>query len=119
AVVAALRSDGLFSGFTLPSAIHEEIAVFAQRTPCFGNFDRRLEFIPGDHAEAEKRFGRSLLSGHYFERSLDCQAVLAIQRDPLLLDIAAHYLGGQAKLITTRVWGSFPTGEASDADKNL
>ncbi|TGQ68533.1 hypothetical protein EN829_016160 [Mesorhizobium sp. M00.F.Ca.ET.186.01.1.1] len=119
AIVDALRKDGLFSGLVLPPDIHEEIANFARRTPCFGNFDRRLEFMPQEHAEAEKRLGRSLLSGHYFERSLDCQAVLAIQRDPLLLDIAAHYLGGQAKLITTRVWWSFPTGEASDADKNL
>ena len=119
AVVDALRSDGLFSGLVLPPDIHEEIADFAGRTPCFGNFDRRLEFMPGEHAEAEKRFGRSLLSGHFFERILDCPAALAIQRDPLLLDIAAHYLGGQAKLITTRVWWSFPTGAASDADKNL
>ena len=61
----------------------------------------------------------TLLSGHYFERILGCKAALAIQSDPLLLDIAQHYLGGQAKLITTRVWWSFPTGEASDADKNL
>ncbi|MGX9146198.1 hypothetical protein [Mesorhizobium sp. 128a] len=118
-IVETLRADGLFSGLVLPQAIHEEIASFAQSTPCFGNFDRRLEFMPGDHAEAEKRFGRSLLSGHYFERILGCNAALAIQNDPLLLDIAQNYLGGQAKLITTRVWWSFPTGEASDADKNL
>ncbi|RUW97212.1 hypothetical protein EOA35_26025, partial [Mesorhizobium sp. M8A.F.Ca.ET.023.01.1.1] len=90
AVVDALRSDGLFSGLILPPDIHEEIASFARRTPCYGNFDRRLEFVPGEHAEAEKRLGRSLLSGHYFERILDCPAALAIQRDPLLLDIAAH-----------------------------
>ncbi|MBN9271758.1 MAG: hypothetical protein J0J15_16250 [Mesorhizobium sp.] len=119
AVVEALRSDGLFSGFLLPPAIHEEIAAFAQRTPCFGNFDRRLEFMPGEHTEAERQFGRSLLSGHYFERILECPAALAVQKDPLLLDVARHYLGGQAKLITTRVWWSFPTGKASDADKNL
>ena len=119
AAVDALRSDGLFSGLLLPPSIHEEIARFAGRTPCFGNFDRRLEFMPGERADAERRFGRPLLSGHYFERILDCEAALAIQRDPLLLDIAAHYLGGQAKLITTRVWWSFPTGSATDADKNL
>ncbi|CDX18410.1 conserved hypothetical protein [Mesorhizobium sp. ORS 3324] len=118
-MVEALRSDGLFSGIMLPQDIHEEIAAFAQRTPCFGNFDRRLELMPGEYDEAEKRFGRSLLSGHYFERILDCEAALAIQKDPLLLDVARHCLGGQAKLITTRVWWSFPTGKASDADKNL
>ncbi|RRI01505.1 hypothetical protein EH240_14495 [Mesorhizobium tamadayense] len=118
-VVEALRSDGLFPGLVLPTIVSEDVAAFARCTPCFGNFDRRLEFMPTEHAEAEIRFGRPLLSGHYFERILDCKAALAIQNDPLLMDIAAHYLGGQAKLITTRVWWSFPTGQASDADKNL
>lgn len=119
AVVGALRSDGLFSGLALPSSVYQEIASFAQRTPCFGNFDRRLEFLPAEHADAEKHFGRPLLSGHFFERVLDCNAALTVQRDPLLLDIAAHYLGSQAKLITTRVWWSFPTSSVSDAEKNL
>ncbi|MER9115930.1 hypothetical protein NKH93_04835 [Mesorhizobium sp. M0954] len=119
AVVGALRTEGLCSGLMLPAAIHDEIARFAELTPCFGNFDRRLEFLPEKHADAEKHFGRPLLSGHYFERVLDCNAAVAVQRDPLLLDIAAHYLGSQAKLITTRVWWSFPTGGVSDADKNM
>jgi hypothetical protein len=119
AVVGALRSQGLYCGLVLPQAIHEEIASFARSTPCFGNFERRLEFLPAKHADAEKHFGRPLLSGHYFERVLDCSAAVAVQRDPLLLDIAAYYLGSQAKLITTRVWWSFPTGNVSDAEKNL
>ncbi|WP_192180359.1 hypothetical protein [Mesorhizobium amorphae] len=118
-IVDALRSDGLFSGLVLPTTVSEDVAAFAMCTPCFGNFDRRLEFMPTEHAQAEARFGRPLLSGHYFERILGCNAALAIQNDPLLMDIAAHYLGGQAKLITTRVWWSFPTGQASDADKNM
>ena len=118
-VVAALRSEGLCSGLILPPSIHQEIARFARQTPCFGNFDRRLEFLPTQHADAEGRLGRALLSGHYFERILECDAAIAVQRDPLLLDIAAHYLGSQAKLVTTRVWWSFPSKSASDGDKNL
>ncbi|ESX11601.1 MULTISPECIES: hypothetical protein [unclassified Mesorhizobium] len=118
-VVDALRMDGLFPGLVLPAMVAEDVAAFARCTPCFGNFDRRLEFMPAEHAEAEARFGRPLLSGHYFERILGCKSAVAIQNDPLLMDIAAHYLGGQATLITTRVWWSFPTGQASDADKNL
>ncbi|WP_027038527.1 hypothetical protein [Mesorhizobium ciceri] len=118
-IVCALRSDGIFSGLVLPTVIHEDIAAFARCTPCFGNFDRRLEFMPTERAEAEARFGRALLSGHYFERVLGCSAVLAIQGDPLLLDIAAHYLGGQAKLATTRVWWNFPSAAVSHLDKNF
>jgi hypothetical protein len=118
-VVDALRTNGLFVGLKLPPSIHQAISAFARETPCFGNFDRRLELRADDHAEAEKRFGRTILSGHHFERVMDCDAALAVQRDPLLLRIAKHYLGGQAQLITTRIWWSFPTQSASEADMNL
>jgi len=117
-VVDALRSEGIYPSLMLPDHIHHEIAEFARITGCFGNFSRKLEFVAGDHKEAESRFERPILSGHFFERSLDCDAVMAVQRDPLLIDIARHYLGGQAKVITTRIWWSFPT-QASEADRSL
>ncbi|OWW02338.1 hypothetical protein ATY81_22085 [Rhizobium sp. R72] len=115
-VAAELRRTGIFSGLDLPPEIQQEIATFARETPCFGNFERGLEFLAEDHAEAERRFGRTLLSGHHFERVLQCKAAVAVQQDPLLIDIARHYLGGEAKLITTRTWWSFPTKSASEAD---
>lgn len=114
----ALRRDGIFTGLTLPAEMTNEIARFATTTPCFGNFDRKLEFLAPEHDKAELRFGRSLLSGHHFERILQCPAALAVQQDPLLIAIARHYLGGEAKLITTRTWWSFPTKAASEADLN-
>ncbi len=111
-----LRRDGIFRGLVLPKHIREELADFATNTPCFGNFDRKLEFKAGEHGEAEKRFGRTILSGHHFERVMQCEAAREVQQDPLLLAIARHYLGGEAQLITTRTWWSFPTKTASDAD---
>ncbi|MBP1852557.1 hypothetical protein [Rhizobium halophytocola] len=116
AAADSLRKDGIFTGLDLPAGIHEGISAFAACTPCFGNFDRRLEFLPGEHDAAEKRFDRAILSGHYFDRSIECPQVLSVQRDPRLGEIAAHYLGAQARLITTRVWWSFPTAAASEKD---
>jgi hypothetical protein len=119
AAVDGLRREGIFTGLNLPATITQDIVDFAARNTCFGNFDRSVEFMASDHEDAEKRFGRAILSGHYFEKILKCDAALAVQRDPLLQDIAAHYLGAQARVITTRVWWSFPTKGASDADKHL
>ncbi|OBZ96710.1 hypothetical protein ADU59_02885 [Pararhizobium polonicum] len=116
AIAAELRRTGIFTGLTLPASIQAEIARFGHETPCFGNFDRKLEFLAGGHVDAEQHFGRTILSGHHFERVLQCEAALAVQRDPLLLDVSRHYLGGEAKLITTRTWWSFPTKSASEAD---
>ncbi|MCW0001127.1 hypothetical protein OE766_23145 [Pararhizobium sp. YC-54] len=116
AIAAELRSTGIATGLTLPTPIQEEIARFGHETPCFGNFDRKVEFLAGQHAVAERRFGRTILSGHHFEKVLQCDAALAVQQDPLLLNVAKHYLGGEAKMITTRTWWSFPTKSASEAD---
>lgn len=116
AIAEELRRTGIFTGLTLPGPIQEAIARFGHETPCFGNFERKLEFLAGDHAEAERRFGRTILSGHHYERIMQCDAAVAVQQDPLLLNVARHYLGGEARLITTRTWWSFPTRNASDAD---
>jgi hypothetical protein len=118
AAANALRRDGIFPDLRLPAAITEEISSFAHETPCFGNFDRKVEFVASDHQATEAWLGRPILSGHHFERALDCPAVLAVQRDPLLSEIARRYLGAQAQLITTRTWWSFPT-KASESDRSL
>ena len=118
AAAEALRRDGIFTGLMLPPEIAREIAQFAETTPCFGNFDRNLEFLAPEHGQAEAKFGRSLLSGHHFERVLQCPAAIAVQKDPLLQSIARHYLGGEAQLITTRTGWSFPTKAASEAELN-
>jgi len=70
-IVDALQADGLFSGLALPLPVHEEILRFARATRCSG-IRSRIEFLPSDHTEAERRFDRSVLSGHYFERILQC-----------------------------------------------
>ncbi len=118
AAVTALKDDGIFTNLQLPKAVHEEIHAHALATPCFGNFDRKLEFKASEHAEAEKKYGRPILSGHLFERILTCEAAMQVQKDPLLIDIAKHYLGAEAKLITTRVWWSFPTS-ATEKDQSM
>lgn len=115
-IAQELKRSGIFTGLVLPPEIQKEISRFAHETLCFGNFERRLEFFPTEHAEAEQRFGRPILSGHHFERVLGCEAATAVRKDPLLLAIARHYLGNQAKPITIRTWWSFPTSDAPERE---
>ena len=119
AMVARLRAKGLCFGLLLPFMVTEEIVRFARETPCFGNLDRRVEFMPDDHVEASQRFGRMILTGHYFERVSECDAVRKIERDPALLDIARSYLGRSARVCATRLWWSFPSRGASEADLSV
>jgi hypothetical protein len=118
-VTETLRQDGLFQGLRLPPAIRSELSSFARRTPCFGNFDRKLELLAQDHLVAEFATGKAIVTGHFFERVLDCEAARRVQQDPLLLQIAQNYLGGEARVTATRLWWSFPSERASDYDLHL
>lgn len=117
--VSTLRSEGLVTGLQLPAPVCADVLRFAQSTPCFANLSRRVEFLPSAHGEAVGRAGRPVLTGHYFDRVEACPAVVAVRDDPLLHAVAAGYLGRKARVISTRLWWSFPTSDASDADLNL
>ena len=107
--LARLEDDGLAPNFALPKPVVDEVHDFTKRTPCFGNFDRRMAFYPDDHATAEARYARPLLTGQYFDSVERCDAVTRIRRDPALQAVASAYLGPQAKPSATRLWWSFPT----------
>jgi hypothetical protein len=118
-VTERLRRDGLFQGLRIPEAIRTEISSFAGRTRCFGNFDRRIELVAQDHRSVELATGKAILTGHFFERVLDCEAACRVQQDPLLLQVAQNYLGGEARVTATRLWWSFPSEKATDYDLHL
>ena len=115
----ALDRDGLFAGFQLPADIVSQIDSFARATHCFGNLDRRLELRVTDHGHFENSTGRSIVTGHYFERVMDCEAARRVQQDPILFQIAQNYLGGDARITATRLWWSFPAKNVQDADLHL
>lgn len=106
-VVSALVADGLFNELMLPAAVTAEILQFALVTGCFGNHDRRLDLTPAQQAKRQDA-ENPVTSGHYFERVESCPAICALQADPLLHAVARDYLGASVKVISTRLWWSFP-----------
>ena len=106
-ILAALRMDGIFSDLRLPDDITSQILAFAQETSCFGNHDRDLDLTPEEHLGRQSAHN-PVTSGHYFERIEECRAAMAVQADSLLNAVAREYLGHKAKIISTRLWWSFP-----------
>lgn len=103
-----LHREGLSMGLSLPAEIAERIRTFAEQTPCFGNFDRSVPFLPHHHRDAERSLGRPILVGHYLERIEQSPDIERVRSDPLLRDIANQYLHAKPILISTRLWWSFP-----------
>ena len=68
---------------------------------------------------ARQRAENPVLSGHYFERINQCPAIVALQNDPWLQAVAQGYLGDQARLISTRLWWSFPASTIMASQPHL
>jgi hypothetical protein len=114
AVADALRRDGIWRGLLLPADLVAGMRAFAEATPCFGNLDQALEFLPGSHAAAERALGRPILVGHYLDRVEDCPEVRAVRADPLLRAIAGRYLRAEPVPLSCRLWWSFPSALPRD-----
>ncbi len=117
--VEELRREGMHAGLQLPNALCRDILQFAQTTSCFANLSRELEFLPAEYEDAARRFDRPILTGHYFDRIESCPSVAQVRDDLLLHAIATGYLGHKSRVISTRLWWSFPASHASDADLRL
>ena len=117
-IIGELSRSGLVSGLSLAPDLSDAIRRFAATTPCFANFDWGYEFLAADHTEAQQRLGRPILTGHFFDRVDRCSAIAGIQQDGLLHQFAVAYLGPRARVISTRLWWSFPTEAVSDAALN-
>ena len=118
-VARDLADRGLCTGLMLPAATVQAIRVFADSTVCFGNFDRGLAFRPAEHEAAESKFGRCILVGHYFEMIERCAPIRELWHDHRLWEIAAAYLRAPPQLLRSRLWWSFVTDGAREADRRL
>jgi hypothetical protein len=119
AVAEQLDANGVWVGLRLPDDVVAEIRGFAERTPCYGNFDRRLAFLPADHSAAEARYGQGLITGQYLDDVERCAAIQEIRADGALWRIAAAYLRAKPIVITTRLWWSFPSANGADRDFHM
>ena len=116
AVAEAIRRDGIYTGLRLPAETVAAIRAFADEHPCYGSMDRRMPFLPDRHEEAERRYGRKILVGHYLDTVLECPAAAGVAGSRWLHAVAAAYLRAAPRVIATRLWWSFPNSAATAAD---
>ena len=119
AVVDALQHSGVFNGFMLPVQTVQEIRSFAETTLCYASMRRDRPFLADDHAKAQNAFDCPILVGHFLDAVERCPAIDRVRNDPLLHAVAAEYLRTPPKIISTRLWWSFPVAKASEADLNF
>ncbi len=90
-----LRQDGLSLGLRLPAHVVTEICDFAADTLCLNNGDGQ-SFMAQDVQNGRLPDGQLAARGSVVD-PMDCPAVDALVRDPVLLEIAHRYLGYRTK----------------------
>src|SRR5438105_7760723 len=98
ALVQAVERDGFGLGLTLPTNVVEQILDFARVNYCWADRDPRFGFLPEQVEEARRKLGRSFLLAHYFNVRRGSPLIARLVEDPVMLEIAARYLGTVPKL---------------------
>lgn len=117
-VMRDLDEFGVHRGLRLAPGVVDEIVQFAGSTPCTSRIAPLMEFLPSEVASKNKERTRDIIAGYYFERVNECPAIKTVETDPLLNTIATQFIGAPPRHIRTRLWWSFPSSNATDADRH-
>lgn len=114
-IVQSVIKDGLYLGLNLPSALLEEIVTYAKQYPCYGDHKPEFGFHYAQKQEAQRWYSREFVTASYFNTVENCPAIEQLTHDPLVLSIAADYLGTDPVLVSSQLWWSFVTESSLQA----
>lgn len=115
-VAVDLRVEGLYEGLRLPDSATRSIREWALGSPCFGDMNPKWGFRrPEDREKTEAALGHRFTIGYYFNVALECPEVARLESDPVLREIARHYVGGDVRHVATGMWWSYVTDVGHDA----
>ncbi len=115
AIVQSVVKDGLYLGLNLPGVMLDEITTYAKQYPCYGDRKPQYGFHYTQKQEAEYWYNRQFVTASYLNTVETCPAIAQLSRDPMLLSIAADYLGTTPVLISSNLWWSFVTDTSLQA----
>lgn len=108
-VVYSLETNGYSLDINLPPPIVQEFQEFAQSTICCGDRDPDYQFYYTQKKAVEAAVDKQFRIGSYMDNIQSCPAFQKLRNDPVLLAIAARYLGTQPQYIGSELYWSFPT----------
>jgi hypothetical protein len=103
-----LLRDGVAFGLKLQPEVVAQLRAFADGQPLWAERNPAYGFPPGQADKARERLGRRFLLAQYFNIEKRSQLIAELARDPVLLEIAASYLGTRPILVGANMWWSFP-----------
>lgn len=117
AIAEGIERDGYAFGLDLAEEHVTELRRFADNEPCYVDRDPKLGFMAKEVAAAREKLGRPFLLAQYFNLLKRSRLVRDLSNDPLLLAIAARYLGTPPNLVGVNLFWSYPE-QVSDNERS-
>lgn len=115
--VEALNRDGIFNKIALPQTILQEILDFAHSQPCYGGGETHLGFRIEAKKELDAAYSKPFFVARYYNVS-SLSAIKKLSQDQKIKQIAAAYIGKNAKYTGASLYWTFPIADSSQ-DANL
>ncbi len=105
--VSALKNDGCYLGLHLPQDIIQEFRQFYQSRDWHVNQDRNLVFSYSELKKISDKNAKKFRFANPYNPGI-CAPLEKLKTDPVLLAIAAKYLGATPKCVGSSLRWSFP-----------
>lgn len=115
--VKTLEKDGVAFGLNLPEHLVTEIRNWALAQPCYADRNCSHGFYLSDKDKSEAYLDKSILLSQYFNTVSQCEPIKKLSEDPVIVDIAASYLGAVPRFVGASLWWTFPV-DASPEDRS-
>ncbi|MGB5713184.1 MAG: hypothetical protein WBM44_20040 [Waterburya sp.] len=113
-----LKQDGIFLGASIPQNFLNDLLLYLSNQDCYAGGREDLGFQISEKNKLDRIFKQPFYVARYFNISSDCPQIIQLANDPKLREIAANYIGKQAKYTGASLFWTFPIeGTSCDADQ--
>ena len=111
-----ISNDGYYQGLQLAPQALDALLQFAKSHPCYANRNPRLPFYIHQREQFEANLSKPLKLAGYMGTHETFEVFQKLKQDPVLLAIAAQYLGHEPKYHRGELAWSFPV-QSTESEK--